>query len=178
MMEMNIQSNVSVICVVMELAEDVRKGSESPLFPVETTAFSSPCTALGSLRRWGCLESLPTPLLIAVPPCVGVLFTRKHLRQDFSFEGEMVSLWPNEWLCAESSSPRAETSSGATVKTPVIEETWEQLLAPYSGSAETQTSFFRLLVSQSKACPAASNSCIKTKEEVSFKNSQLALSFL
>lgn len=40
--ETNIQSNVSVICVLMELAEDVRKGSKYPQFPGESTAFSSP----------------------------------------------------------------------------------------------------------------------------------------
>lgn len=42
MIETNIQSNVPVICVVMELLEDGRKGSKSPRLPDETTVFRSP----------------------------------------------------------------------------------------------------------------------------------------
>lgn len=120
MSQATIQSNVSVICVVMELAEDVRKVFKRPRFPGKSTAFSSPsyssCQSVTLETFWGSSPFFADSCS-ALPRCV---VHQEGLEAAFSFEGKLVSWWPNEWPHAEPSSLRGKKSSGAKVKTPLV----------------------------------------------------------
>lgn len=81
----------------------------------------------------------------------------------------------SKMVCSSCIQKHGGVQSPLQEERPALVQLWTSWWQGIPGSAGSPISFFCPLISKCKTHPTASSSCIKTKQEVSFKNSWLAL---